>query len=102
MLTSCLPEWIACTAESRSLCEDKRHQQHLTGSHAPIHSPVQPGRPAHLNEGHDLLRSLSGIHLVVNGQESILILLHQTASDDVAISGRLDLVHLSAQEGWQW
>ena len=68
------------------------------GHYTRLYSSLTGRRPrrlsAHLGEGHDFLCALSGIHLVVKGQESILVLLHQSTGDDVAVASRLDLVNL--------
>ena len=62
-----------------------------------------PTRPAHLGEGHNLLSALStGILLIVKGQEAVLVLLHQSPGDDVAVAGCLDFVHLLGWSGSAW
>ena len=49
---------------------------------------------SYLSERHDLHCSLPGIQLMANGLEPVAVLLHQSPGNDVAVSGRLNLVYL--------
>ena len=48
----------------------------------------------HLSEGHDLLGTLSGIQIVANSLEPVLVPLHKSPRDNVAVSGCLNFVDL--------
>ena len=58
--------------------------------------PSQRSILSHLGEGHDPVRSLLRVRVVLQGHEALLVHGHECPSHDVAVASSLHLVNLHA------